>query len=79
MVCGSCNEAWAGRGGETRPCPFALNTEFESRWSQESSRLHVVQTGSGAHPRSHAMSTGGNRPRREADHLPQTSVVFKNT
>jgi hypothetical protein len=34
--------------------------EFESRWRQEFSRLHVVQTGFGAHPASYPMGTGGS-------------------
>jgi hypothetical protein len=32
-------------------------SEFESRWGQEFSLLHVVQTGSGAHPASYRMGT----------------------
>jgi hypothetical protein len=35
-------------------------SEFESRQSQELSLLHVVQTGSGAHPASYPMGTGGS-------------------
>jgi hypothetical protein len=41
---------------------------------QECSLLHVVQTGSGVHPTSYTMGTGGGlssgvkRPEREADH-----------
>jgi hypothetical protein len=35
---------------------------FESRWGQELSLLHVVQTGSGAHPASYLMGTGGSFP-----------------
>jgi hypothetical protein len=34
-------------------------SEFESRWGQEFSLLHVVQTGSGVHPTSYPMGTGG--------------------
>jgi hypothetical protein len=37
-------------------------SEFESRWGQEFSLLHVVQTGSGAHPASYPMGTGGSFP-----------------
>jgi hypothetical protein len=33
--------------------------EFGSRWGQEFSLLHVVQTGSGIHPTSSPMGTGG--------------------
>jgi hypothetical protein len=33
-------------------------SEFESQWGQEFSLLHVVQTGSGAHPASYRMGTG---------------------
>jgi hypothetical protein len=33
--------------------------EFKSRYRQDSSPLHVVQTGSKAHPASYLMSTGG--------------------
>jgi hypothetical protein len=42
-----------------------------------------VQTGSGAHPASHPMGTGGPfpggkaRPRRDADHSPPTSAEVK--
>jgi hypothetical protein len=35
-------------------------SEFEFRWGQEFSLLHVVQTGSGAHPASYPMGTGGS-------------------
>jgi hypothetical protein len=34
-------------------------SEFESRQGQEFSLLHVVQAGSGAHPTSYPMGTGG--------------------
>jgi hypothetical protein len=37
-------------------------SEFESRWGQEFSLLHVVQTGSGVHPASYTMDTGGSFP-----------------
>jgi hypothetical protein len=58
--------------------------EFESRWWQEFSLLHVVQTGSGAHQTSYRMSTGGSssgvkRPGREDDHSPPTSAEVKET
>jgi hypothetical protein len=44
--------------------------------------LHVVQTGSGVHPNSYPMGTGGSfpgvmRPGREADHSPPTSAEVK--
>jgi len=44
---------------------------------------HRVQNGSGAHPASYPMGTGGfypgkKRPKREADHLPPCSVEVKN-
>jgi hypothetical protein len=39
-----------------------LGVEFESRKGQELSLLHVVQTGSGAHPASYSMGTGGSFP-----------------
>jgi hypothetical protein len=43
-----------------------------------------VQTGSGAHPASYLMGTGGSfsggkaRPGRDADHLPPSSAEVKN-
>jgi hypothetical protein len=45
--------------------------------------LHSVQTGSGAHPASNSVGTGGSylgvkRPGREADHSPSSSVEVKN-
>jgi hypothetical protein len=39
---------------------------FESRWGQEFSLLHVVQTGSGAHPASYPTGTGGSFPGSKA-------------
>jgi hypothetical protein len=36
--------------------------EFESRWGQGFSLLHIVQTGSGAHLASYPMGTGGSFP-----------------
>jgi hypothetical protein len=33
-------------------------SDFESRWGQEFLLLHVIQTGSGAHPASYPMGTG---------------------
>jgi hypothetical protein len=46
--------------------------------------LHVVQTGSRAHPASYtmdpgALSPGVKRPGREADHSPLTSAKVKKT
>jgi hypothetical protein len=46
------------------------------------SLLHNVQTGSGVHPTSYKMGTGGSFPGierqgREADHSPPTSAEFK--
>jgi hypothetical protein len=37
-------------------------SEFESRQGQEFSFLHVVQIGSGVHPTSYPMGTGGSFP-----------------
>jgi hypothetical protein len=37
-------------------------SEFESRYGQEFSLLHVVQTGSGAHPASYPMVPGALSP-----------------
>jgi hypothetical protein len=37
-------------------------SEFESRWGQEFSLLHVVQTGSGVHQTSYPMGAGGSFP-----------------
>jgi hypothetical protein len=37
-------------------------SEFESRYWQEFSLLHVAQTGSGVHPTSYPMGTGGSFP-----------------
>jgi hypothetical protein len=34
-------------------------SELESRWRQEFSLFHVVHTGSGVHPASYPMGTGG--------------------
>jgi hypothetical protein len=35
-------------------------SEFESQWGQEFSVLHLIQTGSGVHPTSCPMGTGGS-------------------
>jgi hypothetical protein len=37
-------------------------SEFESRWGQEFSLVHIVQTGSEVHPTSCPMGTGGSFP-----------------
>jgi hypothetical protein len=59
-------------------------SEFESRWGQIFSLLHVVQTGSGVHQTSYAVGTGDlspgvKQPVREADHSPPTSAEVKKT
>jgi hypothetical protein len=56
--------------------------EFEYRQGKKFSLLHIVQTGSGVHPTSYKMGTGGSFPevkrqRREADHSPPTSAEVK--
>jgi hypothetical protein len=48
------------------------------------SLLHVVQTGSGAHPASYPVDTEGSssgvkRPELETDHSPPTSAEVKKT
>jgi hypothetical protein len=40
--------------------------ELESQYGQEFSLLHVIQTGSGAHPASYPMCTGGSFHERKA-------------
>jgi hypothetical protein len=52
---------------------------FDSRQGQVVSLLHVVQAGSGAHPASYPIDTGGSspgvkRPGREADHSPPSNA-----
>jgi hypothetical protein len=37
-------------------------SDFESQYGQEFSLLYVVQTGSGVHPTSYPMDTGGSFP-----------------
>jgi hypothetical protein len=56
--------------------------EFESRYGQEFSPLHVIQTVSGAHPASYPMGTVGSFPgvkrtRCEADRSPPSSAEVK--
>jgi hypothetical protein len=57
-------------------------SEFESRYGQEFSLLHVVQTGSGAQPASYPMGPGAlaqgvKRPGRGADHSPPATAQIK--
>jgi hypothetical protein len=60
-----------------------LGSEFESRWGQEFSLLHVVQTGCGAHQPPIQWVLGAlsmvKWPGREADHSPPTSAEVENT
>jgi hypothetical protein len=56
---------------------------FDSRRRQEFSLFHGVQTDSGAHPTSYSMvtgelSTGTDRPGREAYHSPPSGAKVKN-
>jgi hypothetical protein len=51
-------------------------SEFESLYGQEMS-LHVVQTGSGAHPTAYPMGKEVKRQERQADHSPTTAEVKK--
>jgi hypothetical protein len=56
--------------------------EFESRYVHKFLFLHVVQTGSGVHPTSYKMGTGGSFPGvkrqgREAEHSPPPSAEVK--
>jgi hypothetical protein len=76
---------WAGVAQSVQRLATGWTTEgseFESQYGQEFSLLHVVQTGSGAHPASYSMGTGGSFPGvkrqgREADHSPPTIVEVK--
>jgi hypothetical protein len=57
-------------------------SELESRYGQEFSILQIVQIGSGVHPTSYPMVTGGfspggKRPGREVDHSPPASAEVK--
>jgi hypothetical protein len=59
-------------------------SEFDSWWEQESSLLHNVQTGSGAHPVSYPMGPGVlsadiKQPGREAYHSTETSAEVKKS
>jgi hypothetical protein len=56
--------------------------EFESRSGKTFSLLHIVQTGSGVHPTSYIMGTGGSFPGikrqgHEADHSTPTGAEVK--
>jgi hypothetical protein len=47
------------------PTPYTYihkGSQLESQYGQEFPLLHVVQIGSGAHPTSYLMSTGGSFP-----------------
>jgi hypothetical protein len=58
----------------------AEGSELKSRYSQEYSILHVIQTASEAHPASYPMrSLEIKRPGREADHSSPTSGEVKKT
>jgi hypothetical protein len=52
--------------------------------AEDFSSSSCIQTGSGAHPASYPMGTGGSfprgkaRPGRDADHLPPSSAEVKN-
>jgi hypothetical protein len=49
----------------------------ESRYGQEFSLLHIVQTGSGVHPTFYPIYTGGKAAGREAEHSPPASAEIK--
>jgi hypothetical protein len=56
---------------------------LDSGQGQYFSALHVIQTGSGAHPAYYPMGTGGDfpglkRPGSEADRSPPSSTEIKN-
>jgi hypothetical protein len=58
-------------------------SEFNSRWIQGFSPLHVIQTSSGAHATSYPMGTGGfflgvKQLGHEADHSLPSSAKAKN-
>jgi hypothetical protein len=55
------------------------DSEFESRWGKEFSRLHIIQTSCGVHPASYPMGLSPElkRPGREADRSPPTSADAK--
>jgi hypothetical protein len=67
---------------------YGLDDRAIGVWSpaeaKDFSSMLCVQTGSGAHPASCTMGTGGSfpgakaRPRRDADHSPQSSAEVEN-
>jgi hypothetical protein len=58
---------------------FKAAIEVRSPTGADFSSSPCVQTGSGAHPASYAMGTGGKaRPGRDADHSPPSSAEVKN-
>jgi hypothetical protein len=57
----------------------AERSEFESRWERDIFLLHVILSGTRAHPVSYSVGTGVKRPGCEADHSPPTSTEAKNT
>jgi hypothetical protein len=57
----------------------AEGTDFESRKGQDFSLLHVVHTGSAAHPACYPMGTGASFSWGEADHSPPSSAEVENT
>jgi hypothetical protein len=64
-------------------CRKTEKTGFNSRPKQGTSLLHRFQTGPGAHPASYTVGSrdyylGENRPAREANHSPPSSVELKN-
>jgi hypothetical protein len=66
---------------ENTPNSFLISAiEVRSPTGADFSSSPCVQTGSGAHPASYPMSTGGSfpRPRRDADHSPPSSAEIKN-
>jgi hypothetical protein len=70
-------------GRERRSNPYTVqNGRLRSRgWIPSGVRnydlLHSIQTGSGAHPASYPMGTGGSLPGVKADHSPPTSAEVK--
>jgi hypothetical protein len=52
-------------------------SEFESLEGKQFSFLHVVQTGSVAHPTSYPMGTGGSFPGLQAYNSPPTNAGAK--
>jgi hypothetical protein len=63
---------------------MAEGLEFEFLSGQEFFLLHIIQTGTGAHPASYPIGTEGfspgvKRPGHEADHSPLLGVNVKKT